>query len=93
MYYFYLSTLQTSFPRHLTLYHKMPNFNDSEKKKKTYQNIMGKGENAGNQHFLLFPPCFLPFSKEISIFQSNLFCRLQMLSIWTCLKFCCLVKG
>ena len=29
---------------------------------------MGKGENAGNQHFLLFPQCFLPFPKEISIF-------------------------
>ena len=22
------------------------------------QNIEGKGENAGNQHFLLFPQCF-----------------------------------
>ena len=22
------------------------------------QNIVGKGENAGYQHFLLFPPCF-----------------------------------
>ena len=29
---------------------------------------MGKGENAGNQHFLLFPQCFLPFSKQIEIF-------------------------
>ena len=25
------------------------------------KNIVGKGENAGNQHFLLFPQCFLPF--------------------------------
>ena len=24
--------------------------------------IVGKGENAGNQHFLLFPQCFLKFS-------------------------------
>ena len=24
------------------------------------ENIAGNGENAGNQHFLLFPPCFLP---------------------------------
>ena len=23
------------------------------------ENIVGKGENAGNQHFLLFQPCFL----------------------------------
>ena len=22
------------------------------------ENIEGKGENAGNQHFLLFPQCF-----------------------------------
>ena len=26
--------------------------------KKTFKNIVGKGENAGNQHFLLFPECF-----------------------------------
>ena len=25
---------------------------------------MGKGENAGNQHFLLFPLCFLPYQRE-----------------------------
>ena len=24
------------------------------------ENIVGKGENAGNQHFLLVPQCFLP---------------------------------
>ena len=24
----------------------------------TVENIMGKGENAGYQHFLLFPQCF-----------------------------------
>ena len=28
-------------------------------KKKALENIVGKGENAGNQHFLLFPLCFL----------------------------------
>ena len=48
---------------------------------------MGKGENAGNQHFLLFPQCFLPFQEQISILESHLFCRLQILSIWTSLKF------
>ena len=26
------------------------------------ENIVGKGENAGYQHFLLFPQCFLQFS-------------------------------
>ena len=30
---------------------------------------MGKGENAGYQHFLLFPQCFLPILKTISIFE------------------------
>ena len=36
---------------------------------KPFENIVGKGENAGNHHFLLFP-CFLHFPKQISIFQS-----------------------
>ena len=26
------------------------------------ENIVGKGENAGDQHFLLFPQCFLKLS-------------------------------
>ena len=30
-------------------------------KKNLFENIVGKGENAGNQHFLLFPQCFLSF--------------------------------
>ena len=60
---------------------------------KPFENIVGKGENAGKQHFLLFPQCFLPFTKRISISQSLLFCRLQMFSIWANLKFCCLVKN
>ena len=41
---------------------------------RSFENIMGKGENAGNQHFLLFPKCFLPVLKQISIFESHLFC-------------------
>ena len=28
------------------------------------ENIMGKGENAGDQHFLLFPQCFLLYQRE-----------------------------
>ena len=31
--------------------------------KKPYENIVGR-ENAGNQHFLLFPQCFLLFPKQ-----------------------------
>ena len=30
-------------------------------KKKPFENIVGKGENAGDLHFLLFPAFFLPF--------------------------------
>ena len=39
---------------------------------KPFGNIVQKGENAGNQHFLLFPQCFLPFLKQISIFLSQI---------------------
>ena len=38
-------------------------------KKSLKKNIFGKGENAGDQHFLLFPQCFLIFSKQMSIFS------------------------
>ena len=62
-------------------------------RRKTFENIVGKGENAGHQHFLLFPQCLLPFPNQISTFLLHLFCRLQMLSIWTSLKFCCMVKS
>ena len=37
--------------------------------KKPFENMVRKGENAGNQHFLLFPQCFLPFPEQISIFS------------------------
>ena len=42
------------------------------------ENIVGKGENAGNQHFLLFSPCFLPFpnfnfSVTIILSSANVF--------------------
>ena len=62
-------------------------------KQRTFENSVGKGENAGNQHFLHFQQCFLPFPNQISIFHSRLFCRLQMLSILTELRFCRLVKS
>ena len=38
-----------------------------------FKNIEGKEENADNQHFLLFPQCFLPFPNQISIFLSHFF--------------------
>ena len=30
-------------------------------RKRPFENIVGKGENVGNQHFLLFPQCPLAF--------------------------------
>ena len=57
-------------------------------KKKSFENIVGKGENGSNQHFALFPQCFLPIPKGFSVFKLHLFCHLQMLSVWTSLKFC-----
>ena len=62
-------------------------------RKKALENTLGKGENDVNQHFLLFPQCFLPNQGEKSSFQQHLFCRLQILSILTALKFCCFVKS
>ena len=40
---------------------------------KPFENIVGKGENAGKQHLLLFPQCFLPYRKQISILEPLLF--------------------
>ena len=37
-----------------------------------FENITGKGENAGNQHFLLFPQCFLPIPKRIFVLKFHL---------------------
>ena len=61
-------------------------------KKKPFENIVRKGEKAGNKHFALFAQCFLPIPKRISVFQLHSFC-LQMLSILTSLKMCPLVKS
>ena len=35
-------------------------------KKKAFENTVVKGENAGNQHFLLLPKCFLLYQREKS---------------------------
>ena len=66
----------------LILHHTIPTFDDPD----FFKNIVRKEDNAGNQYFLLFPQCFLPYQKEESSFQQQLFCRLLMLSIWTSLK-------
>ena len=60
---------------------------------KPFENIVGKEENAGNQHFLLFSQCFLSCERQLWCFKQHLICRLQMLPIWASPKFCHLVKG
>ena len=63
------------------------------KDEEAFENIMGLGENAGNQHFLHFPQYFLPNQRQKSPFVLHLFCYLQMLSIWFRPKFCSEVKS
>ena len=46
----------------------------------TFQNIVGKGENDGYQHFHLFLSCFYSFKREIH------WCSLQMLPLLPCQK-------
>ena len=77
-----------------TLYCAIPSFKDTQKEA-TWRNIhiMWKRENAHNQQFLFFKHCFLLFQRQTLLFESYLNCRLQMLSIWTFLKFSRLVKS
>ena len=58
-----------------TLYNTITTFK-KDLKVNPFENMMGKGENAGNQYFLLFPQCFLPFPKQMLFFKSGLLCRL-----------------
>ena len=83
-----LSRLYLSERPDLDLYHIITMLS-----RKLFEKNVGIGESAGNQHFLLFPRCFLLLPKQISIFQSHLLYRLQTLSIWTGLKFCRLVMS
>ena len=34
-------------------------------RKKPFENIVGKEENAGNQHFLLFSQCLLSYKTQL----------------------------
>ena len=51
--------------------------------KTAFENMEGKGENAANQHFLLFQQCFLSFQIQFLNCESSMICFLLMLSIWT----------
>ena len=53
----------------LTSHHTILTCNDPEKK--VFKNIVGKGENNANQHFLFFPQGFLPILKQIPSFEKH----------------------
>ena len=42
----------------------IPFQNNPDPEKEVFENIVGKGENAVNQHFFLFLQCFLPIPRE-----------------------------
>ena len=62
-------------------------------KKKAIETIVGKGENVVFQHFPLFSQCFLLYHGPLQPLESFLYCHLQLLSIWTCLKFYCVINS
>ena len=76
----FLSSFTTQSRILMTLYEKL------------FENIVGKGKKASSQHFLHFPQCFLLYQRQKSLLKQQYNCRLQMLSIWSCPKFCHLVK-
>ena len=60
-------------------------------RKRSFENIVGKGgkgENAHNQHFSPFPTMFSTLLNKNFI----LFCRLKVPSIWTSLQICHFVE-
>ena len=61
-------------------------------RRRPLENIVGKGENAGSQHFYPFPTMFSTLLNQFLSFYENLFCHLQILSLWTIPKLCLLVK-
>ena len=54
----------------ITFFYTISNSNSFKvnRQKGHIENIVGERENAGNQHFLLFPQCFLPFIKQSGLF-------------------------
>ena len=61
-------------------------------KKKALENTVGKGENAGNQYFLLFPQSFLLYQREILSFHQCFICCLQFFFNLVTSEICRLVK-
>ena len=55
-----------------TLYHTITTINNPPWE--TFRKHCRKGENTGNQHFIVFPQCFLSISEQILFSQLHLFC-------------------
>ena len=53
-------------------------------KKKIFESTLGRGENAGNQHFLRFTQGFLPCQREIAILATFNFSPVYDLNLVTC---------
>ena len=72
---------QQQFKRKLNLYHTIPHL--TTLKKMSLENIVGKGENAGNQHFPFSHSGFYFMKERNCHFITVNICRLKMLSIWS----------
>ena len=72
---------------YIALYHTSP------EKQTLLKTLWEKEKMLVTSIFSFSHNVFYPFPKRISVFKSNPFCRLQMLSIWTSLKICRLVRG
>ena len=59
-----------------TLCHTVKTFKDPKGEERFEKNIVGKEENAGNHHFILFLQCSQPHQRQE--FQT-LLCRLHLL--------------
>ena len=77
--------------KRITHYHTMPHFDAL--KIYTCGKHCEKRRIACNKQFLLFWHCFLPYMELIFHFKCTLKCHQQFVSIWSNLKFCCLVMG
>ena len=74
-----------------TLYHTIPTFNHHEKE--GLWKHCGKRRKCWWPAFSPFPAMFSTYPNKNVCFKLNLFCRLQMLSIRTSLRFCRLVRS
>ena len=81
------------FGKELTLYHTITTFTTLKKKPFKNKTSWEKVKMLVTSIFSFFPQCFLSIPRRISVFELYSFCRLQMLSIWTSLKICHLLKS